>query len=291
MNNALVKLARTLILAISPSFSVLAQEVSIRLTPSGRYAMLCRYVNTTKEQQMIPGYFMWNLNNIWWRRLDRDVMIFGQLGALGPFADIEDYPARIVKRPNDVVLGILSKQQLESAIPYNGRNSLGLFSWNMEGIRSKEVLAGCSHENEKVEIPFITPENCQTELLIIGMIFNPTEPNEILLIYQNGSGNATEIPADHINIIVSSEDHEYTRRICLSQVHFPTRMVLSKHVEHWRIPWGEIWDQIPEADREKLEAAGAVDLRWECGDLVSDPLPLWVGSVDESEMPEEWKGF
>ena len=47
-----------------------------------------------------------------------------------------------------------------------------------------------------------------------------------------------------------------------------------------RIRFHDIFSEIPLENRNALFKAGKIDLRWKCGDIVSEPLPLWVGSLD-----------
>ena len=261
------------------------QTITMRIVPHGGNAIICIYHNTSASTFPIPGYFLANDNNIGWSHYKENTKQWSDLIPLGPSVDFVRLPQNIVLSPNESRIEYIGKQQLMEMIPFLDRNTLGKLCWHLDSLVSGTILIGCHFKDCKFE-----PQDNLAgffESMNMAFVFAESEENYILLRFPAGK----DFKGDYsFSFEINALSGGHTNKLSFVTSDITTNAPAAS-VWHWRIPWNDIWNRLPEEDRARLEMAGEVDLRWKCGDLVSDPLPLWVGPVDESEMPEEWKGF
>ena len=260
----------------------MAQKAEIRIVPTGEYVIRCCITNDSGKSLKYPAQFLFLDNTIFY-----ELMTSSQAwrqGTLGSDGDISgEIPHETLQRSSSRVFLAREKDlYLRVCFP----NDYLRCYWRIGKFASNEVAIGV--DCGEMKTPIFKDEEKKAKLML-GMLLGADAAKDVSLWCHpcKSNGVIAGSLSTKASIISSSQSIGYSSEIPLASIIPTDILTISNGVWHCRIPWSEIWDQIPEADRKKLEAAGAVDLRWECGYLVSDPLPLWVGPVDESEMPEE----
>ena len=302
-----------LIVVISASCVQLAtpQDIILRLTPQKDCCFKCSIINTNDFPTKRPISFLAYDNAlVGYSFSDSTRKILKSIWNV----DFVDGPVYANVEPKSRFEYFISKQMAESSIfgfddksekylhlkwiflGSNGKVSSPAFNiaYVHEGsVMEPPVIPIIGHDNQK-RIEWMLGDSLnmgETNTLVqLALIIHDTAPNELALIYISGASASDSRSLQNSEIsslLVSSSGIGYSNEITPIPSPLTNALAASESAWHWRIPWNDIWNRLPEEDRARLEMAGEVDLRWKCGDLVSDPLPLWVGPVDESEMPEE----
>ena len=263
-----------------PRCQLFAQGMEFRIIPRGQHNFRWSMTNAGPLTISIPRSFFANDNNLLISRSEHSFSGWGSELCLGPVEDCDFPPQPMQLQPNASRIEFV--ESFAELIVLSDPNRYLRCRWIMSGMFSPHILLACATGHDLLEPPHVgtAVTNAATHL---AFIFNQSEPNDLAFIYLNG-GKATNSLHSPIgpqsSLFISSPSIGYSNDVTSAVSVSTNALVAPRMAEHWRIPWPEVWDQIPAEDREKLEKAGAIDLRWKCGDLVSDPLPLWVGSLD-----------
>ena len=258
----------------------LSQELFLRVFPIGQFGLLCCTTNNTPASFNTPGYFFCDDNNIVAVESTRHgTREFG----LGPYNDWLEMPQPIAIPPSRCRVETVLKQTLMSYLRKHSGEYVKCF-WECESLCSQFVSIGVIVDNDSSAMsrPLVAQHETNASVHL-AFVFHEFKPNDLAFVYLNGDivTNSIHSPLGlRSSLLISSPSIGYSNEVASATSVSTNAIVAPRMAEHWRIPWPNIWNQVPAKHRQKLEKAGDLDLRWKCGDLVSDPLPLWVGSLD-----------
>ena len=257
----------------------LSQELFLRVFPIGQFGLLCCITNNTPDPFNTPGYFFSDNNNIVAVESTRQgTREFG----IGPYNDWLELPQQIAVPADRCRVETVLKQTLMSYLRKHSGEYLKYF-WECGALCSQIVNVGVMVDNDSAMFcPFVAPNETNASVRL-AFVFHEFNPNDLAFIYLNGDMATHSLHSPigpQSSLLISAPSIGYSNEVTSVTSVSTNALVAPRMAEHWRIPWSDVWTQIPAKDRQKLEKAGDLDLRWKCGDLVSDPLPLWVGSLD-----------
>ena len=256
-----------------------SQELLLQILPIEPFCLLCSFTNSSPNPYDTPGYFLCDDNNLFARELSNNEPLgFG----IGPYIDWLEMPQPIAIPPNQCRVETIFQKTIRSYLGRH-RDAYLACTWECGTNCSLPIVMGFSREGAAISPPAFR-SNWSTLSVHMAFVFNELEPNDLAFIYLNG-GNETNCLSSPLSsessLVVTSPSIGYSNEVTSAAYASTNALVAPRMAEHWRIPWPDVWGRIPVEDRERLRKSGKIDLRWKCGDIVSDPLPLWVGSLDD----------
>ena len=118
-------------------------------------------------------------------------------------------------------------------------------------------------------------------LLAVGALFDLSKQGEphIGFFVMNGSNTAVTVTQPLFNdsrLIVHAPKIGYSNEVFAVDAAATNATVAARGTTEWRVPWTNLWNRLPAADRTSLTNAHEVDLYWRTGDFTSEALPLWI---------------
>ena len=118
-------------------------------------------------------------------------------------------------------------------------------------------------------------------LLAVGALFDLSKQGEphIGFFVMNGSDAAVTVAQPLFNdsrLIVHAPKIGYSNEVFAVDTTATNATVAARGTTEWRVPWTNLWNRIPAADRTSLSNAHEVDLYWRTGGFTSEALPLWI---------------
>ena len=268
---------------IALSFYCLLQAVEVACSQiahfsvvcTGEYVFRCQLQNTSGKSVHFPSEFLLNDNNIGYITLSPTSG--WPDGILGHTGDIlGDPPSAILENGKSKVYCASSH---DLSLEYFQNEFIRCW-WHVGPWRSQSANIGIDGGNLMKPLIDSAPTNTT---IALAFVLKQKQPGDMALLYWNRAD--TTILTDELNdggghVIVTSGPIGYSNDLVSVSLVMSNATIAPKSVGLWRIPWPDVWGRIPVEDRQKLEKAGAIDLRWKCGDIVSEPLPLWVGPLD-----------
>ena len=127
---------------------------------------------------------------------------------------------------------------------------------------------------------------CPTEGLEISLLnlalhrFSQQPDNtDVGFLVLNGSNAAVTVAQPLFNdsrLIVHAPKIGYSNEVFSVDAAATNATVAARGTTEWRVPWTNLWNRLPAADRTSLTTAHEVDLYWRSGDFTSEALPLWI---------------
>ena len=118
----------------------------------------------------------------------------------------------------------------------------------------------------------------------LAYVFNATDcrRDEISFIYANhgATSNSVFAPYSEVSRIIV-ESSSFVSTNSLGALNYGGTNDLQKTVAPgecvgWRFLWRDVTNSLPHDVWLSIKNAGHVKLRWKCGDVISEPLPLWL---------------
>ena len=271
-------------LALAPLFicNVVAQEMELRVLPSGPCNLRWSFTNASSQAVSIPSYFFSDDNNLLVAFPERSASGWENDGCLGPVGDYAVPPEEVQIFPNGCRIEFVSKKSFSDLVVQLDPDKCLRCRWWMRDKFTPHIILACATVCGRLQLPCIGTATTNAAAYI-AFVFNELEPNDLAFLCLNGSNSTNNIASpigSGSSLIVTSPSIVYSNEVTSTAYASTNALVAPKTAMHWRIPWSDVWGLIPVEDRKKLEKAGKIDLRWKCGDIVSDPLPLWVGTAD-----------
>ena len=279
---AMRRIMFALALVSLPRCQLFAQGMEFRIIPCGSCNLRWSMTNASPLTISTPSSFFANDNNLLISRPKHSISGWGSELCLGPLEDCAFPPQPMQLQPNASRIEFVAEESFAQLIVRSDPNLYLRCRWIMSGMFTPHILLACATGHDLLEPPHVgtAVTNAATHL---AFIFNQAEPNDVAFVYLNGDNVTNSIHSPlglRSSLLISSPSIGYSNEVISATSVSTNALVAPRMAEHWRIPWPNIWNQVPAEHRQKLEKAGDLDLRWKCGDLVSDPLPLWVGSLD-----------
>lgn len=263
--------------------NVVAQEMELRVLPSGQNTLRWEFTNASPFSIGTPRDFFGGDNNFIAARPKRSASGWSEEMVFGPVYDREATPPPIIIPPEAGRIEYVDKMTFPGLIAFFYANNYLRCRWWMRDKFTQHIILGCATDGCSMKPPYVgtVATNATAH---IAFVFNEPEPNDLAFVYLNGSNSTNNIASplsSESSLVVTSPSIGYSNEVTSAAYASTNALVAPRMAEHWRIPWPDVWGRIPVEDRERLRMAGKIDLRWKCGDIVSDPLPLWVGSLDD----------
>ena len=118
-------------------------------------------------------------------------------------------------------------------------------------------------------------------MLATGALFDLSQGGEphIGFFVMNGSNTAVTVGQPLFNdsrLVVHSPKIGYSNEVFAVDSSATNATVAARGTTEWRVPWTNLWNRLPAADRALLTEAHEVDLYWRTPAFTSDALPLWL---------------
>ena len=118
-------------------------------------------------------------------------------------------------------------------------------------------------------------------MLATGALFDLSQGGEphIGFFVMNGSNTAVTVGQPLFNdsrLVVHSPKIGYSNEVFAVDSSATNATVAARGTTEWRVPWTNLWNRLPAADRARLTEAHEVDLFWKTPAFTSDALPLWL---------------
>ena len=103
--------------------------------------------------------------------------------------------------------------------------------------------------------------------------------SDVGFLVLNGSNTAVTVGQPLFNdsrLIVHAPKIGYSNEVFAVDAAATNATVAARGTAEWRVPWTNLWNRLPAADRARLTEAHEVDLYWKTPAITSDALPLWL---------------
>lgn len=248
--------------------------------PSGEKVLRCTMTNRTDKVIRVTDYFLEGDNNVYYEILSETDCF--KTGGVGPDLDW-DPPAP---------LQLLSGQHLEWFVDKDDFHRFyqmcaGLYMrcrWDVYDFSSPCIVLGFDEQTGSMRLPIRKIESANTNsVAYCAFVLSESGTNSINLIYEALACDGRIIQDGRISVdlLISTCDKKFTKRITVFPRSKRDVIVRGKRIVELRIPWDDIKKSLNPKELGKLQMSGDFDLRWRWGNLVSAPLPMWIGSRPE----------
>ena len=99
------------------------------------------------------------------------------------------------------------------------------------------------------------------------------------------------LPDETTEIVLCAEDGSSPVYIPLSCLHGVSRFRNDAGFEEVQLAWDELWAAVPEPSKRLLEDVERALVFWRCGEVQSDPLPVWCGLPENAPLDKKLECF
>ena len=247
----------------------------------GKFIFYCEFINKTSAVVEIPACFMINDNTIYSRFLSGSDTEFISAGWE---IDIDK------KLPSVNVLPDSNRVERVKKIYFSSRleGEYEECNWGMRVdannfLFSSNLVVGCKDSIKGLRLPKARDFGSKS-IPKLAFVFDESDAqaDEIAFIRSN-SGVTTNLVSGPFcggnEIILETLTHVSTNS--LRNLESWNTDVVRKSIPpgecvEWRYLWRDLTNALPHNVHKAIRNAGHVKFRWKCGDLISDPLSLWL---------------
>ncbi len=155
-----------------------------------------------------------------------------------------------------------------------------LFSWQVKNCTSQPLTVGLLSNDTPLR-PLVVAEESAGVETFLAYVYNKDAPAapELGFLFLNGTNVPVTVTQPLFNdsrLIITAPSVNYSNELFTVDNTATNAVVEPRAVAEWRVPWHSAYARLPAADRARLEAAGNVDLYWQCGEYLSPVLPVFL---------------
>jgi len=255
------------------SHSLMAQQAFLYLCPQGNNILRTAVTNNTDSVFEIHSPWLVNDNNITAINLEDQ---FRSSCEVGDYADPIPDEFVIKVFPGDFRANLLQVSETECCFPDPRYESL---VWTVERLMSNTATLTLNHVNMDTRPCPSLKETKTMLLLVLHRYTKGRNDSDVGFLVLNGSNAAVSVAQPLFNdsrLVVHAPKIGYSNEVFAVDTTATNATVAARGTTEWRVPWTNLWNRLPAADRTSLTNAHEVDLYWRSGEFTSEALPLWI---------------
>ena len=263
----------TMIICCFPFISAVGQSLHFRAYPSGNNVFRCMITNTTDRAFAVDCPLLINWHNIQATNLEDESRFSYDIG---PYVETEeeiDYLDTIP--PQEGLAYFVPTSMVDRCFVISHFSSL---YWYIENHRSNKLVCSLNHECDNSPCP-ATGTTSTEIILALHRWTEGRNDSDVGFLVMNGSNTAVTVGQPLFNdsrLVVHSPKIGYSNEVFAVDSSATNATVAARGTTEWRVPWTNLWNRLPAADRARLTEAHEVDLFWKTPAFTSDALPLWL---------------
>ena len=131
---------------------------------------------------------------------------------------------------------------------------------------------------------FLLAQNVTNHMVALGVVVSPCTnlSDDIAFLYFNSGLRQEKVDLLSFmpnSLIISNDNVMVTNSIVSllnNYIGNGVNYVAPGECAEWRYPWKDITNALPQNVYNALKNADYVKLRWQCGEMISEPLSLWI---------------